>query len=466
MILCAGCFQPGSQRGDGLAAQRGAQLLLRPGPGGAEGAARHAGSRQRRVRYGGKLRVFPVDQSRDQLVGRIEFQIREGGVDPPGKGFPGGAEVPALLQLRLPPGDLPGCLVQLRLGVRQALGRRLPLGGQLRPALFQSCPALVQLPPGFGQFRFGFRLLFGQLLLPRGKLIPPIVQFRSGGVQLLQGFGQLLLRIRPFPPVSIPAFVQLPLGVLDPGKGVRFQAVVPELRPLLQQSGDSGLHSVHGGLIRIRIERSPFRQREEDLGVNLRVEALGRQIDEPGQLALAQGAGPPLEVGVIGRVDQPHHRIGVTGEGAAGFLRVLFGKGQDRAQALLPEVFCVQRALVPRLGQAPGHQVQPVHFLRQQVGAEDDISFFAAAQEIGVHGTDRLRHAGKPCKGVLVLPGEPQGADEPEIVQFLFLKIRVGGLQHGVGGDAKSGEKADPQGNDRKNGEIPGQGTLDFPEDG
>ena len=185
-----------------------------------------------------------------------------------------------------------------------------------------------------------------------------------------------------------------------------------------------------------------------------------------GQLALAQGAGAPLEVGVIGCVDQPHHRIGVVGEGTAGLLRVLFGEGQDRPEALLPEEQRIQHAFVPRPGQASGCQIQPVQLLRQQVGAEDDVSLFGAAQEIGVHGTDRLLHAGKPGKGVHVLPGEPQSADEPEIVQFLFLKIRVGGLQHGVRGDAQSGEKADPQGNDRKNGEIPGQGTFDLPEDG
>ena len=200
---------------------------------------------------------------------------------------------------------------------------------------------------------------------------------------------------------------------------------------------------------------------------SLEVEALQRDIHEPGNGAAAQGACPPLVVEVAGGVDQPHDGVAVIAQELPGVLVVAPGDGERLVQPVRGEVPGVDDALVRRFRHPPGGEAEEVYVLRDGVGPDHPLrALVQNGEEVGEHRPPGGPHPRLPGEARHVLLREPQGGEEAEVVEPLLLQILDARGHHSRLAGAQARKEPHPQPHNGQYRQVPPQALADLPQGG
>ena len=401
----------------------------------------------------------------------------------PGLGIP--QLLPALFQRRLPGRDL----IQLRLQSRFLLFQLAELRFQRRPLRriagasrsVQSRQGRFQLLAGLGELLLsGLRLApsLRELFFILCEFLPSGIDFRLGRIQLILRILQLSLTVR-----------DLGFSVLQPGSGViqfrlRFLRLFLQLgfrvRDLPAGVGNDAFISLQGRffgqrlrpihqvfhrfLIFIAVELVVPIHAQKNFRITVVRKPFGRQINEPLNPPVSQRRRSPLVVHIGGGIHPPHDLVFRFRKQILRLFFIMFRYRQGRPDGFLRERFRIHRAFPSRFGKPSGNQNHLILHIEQSLCREHQfLAAFVDRQEIR---GDRAFHGFQPVdflQPVHRVPVEPQGGNEPDIIQVVFIHIIAARPDHIRRGNHQAGEKPYPERHDRKDRQIAPETVPDFP---
>ena len=333
------------------------------------------------------------------------------------------------------------------MSVGKRLFGRLQLGAfilEKRLLLIDLLLAVQQLLAGGCKLPVGFLSAVLQLLQAVVVALPSVCQFLFAVYQLLPAVFQLLL----FFLQCLPRIVKL-LARLQTHR------LVTLCGQTLRQRGHVRLGSVHGVVVCIGIYLAlGLRKRQVDVRVVIQIVRLRQNAEKARQRAVAHGGAAALEVDIQRRIHKANDGERMRFERVQRILVVFLRDGERPAEHRRVVVPSIEHALVRRLRQTAGANVQQIHLLGHAHAAHGHARIVAGrAHHIPPDRALSLRHTGFTAHGFNVAACKAHRAHQAVIIHILRVGIHVQRVHHRCFCQPESAEKAHAQRHNGKNGE-------------